>query len=198
MFKGIFLSLLMVITIVPKSLFANDDVTTVPWVDLNLYVGKWFEIASIPQSFQRKCVRNTTAEYSLVQNDLIKVLNSCDKEDGKRMMAEGRARIEDTTSNSKLRVTFVKLIQWVFTFGGNYWIIDLAPDYSYAVVGDPSRKYLWILARQPTLPIKTLATIERKITDQGYDSSLILTSIQNGGFDTRKPLPEVIGGNDNY
>ncbi|MDG0817295.1 lipocalin family protein [Bdellovibrio svalbardensis] len=166
--------------------------TTVPSVDLNKYIGKWYEVASIPQSFQKQCVGNTTAEYSMADRGFIKVLNSCDTKSGARSVAEGRAKVVDSKSNSKLKVTFVKFIDWIFSFGGNYWILDLGPNYSYAVVGDPSLKYAWILSRQPTLSLSTYISIEAKLKAQGYDTCSILTSVQTGGFSKRQPLCEVV------
>lgn len=173
---------------------ADQEVRTVESVDLNKYIGQWYEVASIPQIFQRQCVGNTTAQYSFAEKGRIKVLNSCDTKAGKRSLAEGRAEISDRNSNSKLKVTFVKLIDWTFTFGGNYWILELGPNYSYAVVGDPSREYAWILARTPVLDGQTLSGIEQRLRAQGYETSKILTSIQDKGFQKRIPLSEVVKG----
>jgi len=89
-------------------------------------------------------------------------------------------------------VTFVKIIDWIFAFGGKYWVIDLAPDYSFAVVGHPDRTYGWILSRTPSLAPEVLAGIERRLRDQGYDTCQFLTTVQPGGFQERKPLCEVI------
>ena len=166
----------------------SSEVPTVPHVDLQKYLGKWYEVASIPQWFQKQCVANTTAEYSAADDNLIKVINSCDTESGERDSAEGRARVEDTSSNSKLKVTFVKIIDWVFLFGGNYWIVDLKPDYSYALIGDPSREYAWILSRTPNLPLSEMLKAEQKFRSLGYDTCAILTSVQNGGAKKRVPL----------
>lgn len=174
------------------SSLAYAEVTTVPKVDLKLYLGKWFEVASIPQSFQRQCVSNTSAEYSEAEPGLIKVLNSCDTEDGSRSVAEGRAKVVDEQSNAKLKVTFVKFIDWIFAFGGAYWIIDLAPDYSYALVGDPSAKYAWILSRSPQLTPEVYRKAEAKFRSQGYDTCQILTSVQSGGNGSRTPLCQIV------
>ena len=165
---------------------------TVPSVDLNRYIGRWYEVASIPQFFQRKCVRNTTAEYSLAQDGMIKVVNSCETESGERTVAEGRAQVVDTVTNSKLKVTFVKFIGWIFAFGGNYWILDLSPDYSYAVVGDPTLKYLWILSRESSLNFSNYVAIEKNLKEIGYDTCSILTSIQTDGLSQRQPLCEFV------
>nr|BFD62772.1 hypothetical protein BdHM001_14530 [Bdellovibrio sp. HM001] len=166
--------------------------TTVPYVDLNKYLGKWYEVASIPMFFQKQCIGNTTAEYSAAEDGMIQVLNSCDTESGGRSMAEGRAKVVDTESNAKLKVTFVKIIGWVFGFGGDYWILDLAPDYSYALVGDPTRQYAWILSRQPSLGAEVYVALEQKLKMLGYDTCLIKTSIQSGGISQRQPLCELV------
>lgn len=171
---------------------AQAEVSTVPSVDLQRYLGKWYEVASIPQSFQSHCVGNTTAEYSMAERGRIKVLNSCDKAKGGRSEAEGRAEVVDEKSNSKLKVTFVKIIDWIFAFGGGYWIIDLAPDYSYALVGDPSAKYAWILSRTPALPMETYLRAEAKFRKEGYDTCQILTSVQEGGNSSRIPLCDLV------
>lgn len=170
------------------SVAVKAEIPTAQYVDLKRYIGKWYEVASIPQSFQKKCIRNTTAEYSFAEDDLIKVINSCDTKDGSRSVAEGRAKIVDNASNSKLKVTFVKLITWIFTFGGNYWILDVAPDYSYALVGDPTLDYAWILSRTSSLNKTTYIEIESKFKAIGYDTCRILISVQTGGESQRQPL----------
>jgi len=170
----------------------QNNVETVKHVDLNRYLGTWYEIASIPQSFQKKCVANTVAEYSLTKNGFIKVLNSCDTKTGERKTAEARAKVIDKESNAKLKVTFVKIFDWVFSFGGNYWILDLAEDYSYAVVGDPTTEFGWILSRTPQLSHADLVSAEKNLAKNGYDTCKLLTSIQNGGFSERIPLCEVV------
>lgn len=171
---------------------ATAEVVTVPSVDLNKYIGKWYEVASIPQSFQKQCVANTTAEYSFAEKGRIKVDNSCETASGERDGSEGRAQVEDKATNSKLKVTFVKLFDWVFAFGGNYWIIDLADDYSYALIGDPSAKYAWILSRTPNVTDEFLIRAEKKFKSQGYNTCEILTSVQTGGIDRRIPLCDLV------
>lgn len=161
---------------------------TVASVDLQKYIGKWYEVASIPQSFQKQCVANTTAEYAVVEEGLISVVNSCDTKSGERSVAEGRAKVEDTVSNSKLKVTFVKIFNWVFAFGGKYWILDVDANYSYALVGDPTRDYAWILSRTPKVSGEQLSQFEKKLSEEGYDTCKILTSVQTGGLTERKPL----------
>lgn len=178
----------------PSSTHAKtkNEPSTVPFVDLTRYVGLWYEIAAIPQSFQKQCVSKVTAEYTPVEDGLIKVVNSCREENGAVSQAEGRAKIVDPQTNAKLKVTFVKLVDWVFTFGGDYWVIDLAPDYSYAVVGHPTRDYGWILSRTPSMSMDTLREIETRLRAQGYDSCRLLTTLQDNGLHEKKPLCEIV------
>lgn len=167
---------------------AAVELPTVAEVDLNQYLGKWYEIAAIPQSFQKKCFKNTMAEYSFAENNLVKVVNTCTESNGTVSVANGAAKIEDPVTKAKLKVTFVKFINWVFSFGGDYWIIDLDKGYNYAVVGHPDRSYAWILARTPSLDLMTLKGINDRLIKNKYDTCKILTSIQDSGNSERKPL----------
>jgi apolipoprotein D and lipocalin family protein len=144
---------------------------TVASVDLARYQGTWFEVASIPAIFQRACVTETMAEYKLLENGVVQVLNSCEIADGSRQKAEGRARVNPKYGEtSKLQVTFVKLLgSWVWTLSGDYWIVDLGADYEYAIVGHPNREYAWILSRTRTLPKETLLALRDKLQTLGYD-----------------------------
>lgn len=171
---------------------SRPEVQTAPFVELNKYLGKWYEVASIPQSFQKQCVANTTAEYSMADDGMIKVLNSCDTIKGQRDGAEARAKVIDTHTNSKLKVTFVKIINWIFAFGGNYWILDVDSSYSVALIGDPSRQYAWILSRSPELSAAQWVEAEKVYKAQGYDTCKILTSVQTAGISKRLPLCEYI------
>src|SRR6478609_896075 len=120
----------------------NPPLETVPYVDLQKYTGTWYEIASFPQRFQKGC-HCSKADYKLNPEGYVEVHNSCRKDSatGKLKEVTGKAFITDPKTNSKLKV------QFFWPFKGNYWIIDLAEDYSYAVVGEPGREYLWILSR---------------------------------------------------
>jgi apolipoprotein D and lipocalin family protein len=166
-------------------------VTTVPKVDLQQYLGKWYEIATIPKFFEKQCVRNTSADYAIAENNLISVINSCDTSSGQRSIATGRAKVVDNHSNSKLKVTFVNFFGWNFFFGGDYWILALGDNYSYAVIGAPGRDYAWILSRTPELPQEQLRAAAKVLKDQGYDTCLIITSIQAGGIQSNKPLCQI-------
>lgn len=146
------------------SIFSSDNyppLETVPSVDVSRYVGKWYEIASFPFSYQEGC-SCTTAEYEVLEDGVLKVINSCKKE-GKIDQAVGKAFVVEGTNNTKLRV------QFFWPFRGDYWVIDLADDYSYAVVGVPSRKYCWILSRIVTMSDDVYAGILERVKEKGFD-----------------------------
>ncbi|MBW2527164.1 MAG: lipocalin family protein [Deltaproteobacteria bacterium] len=146
---------------------------TVASVDLRRYTGTWYEIASFPQSFQEGCT-GSTATYRLRADGEIDVLNRCFLEslDGEEDSAEGRARVVDPRTNAKLEVSFFR------PFWGDYWIIDLAPDYSYAVVGHPGRDYLWILSRTPQMDPTTYDEILARLREQGYQLERLRRTLQ--------------------
>jgi apolipoprotein D and lipocalin family protein len=148
----------------------------VPSVDLQRYLGTWCEIATIPQRFQKGCVA-VTAEYSLRKDGDIEVVNTCRQEtlDGKVRQVRGKAWLVDSTTNAKLKVRFF------WPFSGSYWIIGLDADYSWAVVGHPSRKYLWILSRAPQIDDALYEDLLRLVAGQGYDLAKIQKTLQPGG-----------------
>ncbi len=163
----------------PRGAGAADDpppLTTVPSVDLDRYLGLWHQVALIPNRFQDQCVANTTAEYTLREDGRITVLNSCDEADGKRDSAEGLARIVDTATNAKLEVSFFSVLGWRPVWG-DYWVIGLDPDYQWAVVGTPSRKYGWVLARTPALSDEVMETVFGILEANGYRRDAFVVSV---------------------
>ncbi len=139
-------------------------------VDVERYMGLWYAVASIPTTFERACAQGTTAEYRLLADGQIEVINSCYRANGELMRVVGRAWVPDPSEPAKLKVSFVQLLgRWWFP--GDYWILDLAPDYRTAAVGHPRRRYGWILSRSPTLPEATLDAIFGRLEAQGYDRS---------------------------
>lgn len=156
-----------------------SELQVAPSVDLARYAGKWYEIARLPNSFQDKCAGDVTATYSILEDGDILVVNRCRRSDGEFTQAEGRARrATDEAPNTMLKVRFAPAwLSFLPFVWGDYWIIDLAPDYSYAVIGEPDRKYLWILARSYFMDEETLDGILERAKEQGYEiSSLIKTS----------------------
>jgi len=144
-----------------------NPVTAVSSVELSRYTGLWYEIAKIPNRFQKQCVRGTTAEYTLREDGRLIVVNRCVEQDGGVSEAEGEARTLDTTSNAQLEVSFFSILGWR-PFWGDYWVLGLDPDYRWAAIGDPERKYGWILARTPTLQAATLDEIFVILERNGY------------------------------
>ena len=145
----------------------------VPSVNIEKYMGAWYEIARYPNKFQDGCVA-TQVEYSLRPDGKVKVLNSCREStvDGKEKLIEGKAWSVDKQTNAKLKV------QFFWPFSGDYWIIQLDKDYTYAVVGHPKRTYLWILSRTPTLDESTYSSIVKKLIEQGYDPARMIITLQ--------------------
>jgi apolipoprotein D and lipocalin family protein len=145
-------------------------------VELSRYLGTWYEIASIPQSFQKGCT-GTRATYSLKENGEIEVVNSCHKGslDGPEEVATGSARVTDTATNAKLEVSFFR------PFSGLYWIIQLGEAYEYAVVGHPSRDYLWILSRTPTIDPVVYASIIARLEADRYPLERLTRTTQPTG-----------------
>ena len=146
----------------------SQTLQTVPNVDLKKYAGKWYEIASFPQWFQKGC-HCSTAEYTLTEKGYVIVENRCNRDSihGKPTYIKGKAFIVPNSGNAKLKV------QFFWPFRGKYWIIDLASDYSYAVVGHPNKKYMWILSRTPIMKDTVYQAIVSRLKDNGFDITKI-------------------------
>jgi apolipoprotein D and lipocalin family protein len=155
----------------------------VPSVDLERYSGTWYEIARLPNRFQNDCAGDVTATYTLLEDGQVSVLNRCRNDDGGFTEVEGRARKQtEEGPDAKLEVRFAPAFLSFLPFvWGEYWIIDLASDYSYSVIGGGSRKYLWILARSSRLPDSTYQGILTRLGQQGYDPLRLVLTPQSGG-----------------
>jgi len=155
-------------------------VRAVPLVDLDRYAGEWFEIARFPNRFQRQCVGDVRATYARRPDGRVDVVNRCHTADGETA-ARGVARIVDERTFTKLKVRFAPTwLSWLPMVWGDYWIIGLAPDYSWAVVGDPGREYLWILARAPHLDDGSMAAARAAARDNGFDVDRLMPTSQAG------------------
>jgi apolipoprotein D and lipocalin family protein len=171
------ISILFLISCAPSQNKDFPPLTTVEQVDLNKYIGLWYEVAKIPNSFQDQCAYGTTAEYKIDKDGDIIVINSCYDEDGKIDIADGVANVVDKKTNSKLEVSFVSFLG-IRPFWGDYWIIGLDENYQWAVIGTPSRKYGWILSRTPSLPDETMQEIYEILKSQNYYPTSFEISIQ--------------------
>jgi len=150
----------------------ENDLEVVPHVDLNRYVGRWYEIARLPNRFEKKCAGSVTATYSFRSDGTLEVVNRCRKSSGDFTTATGKAKVVDKTTNAKLKVTFF------WPFYGDYWILDLGDNYEYAVVGAPNRKYLWILSRNRVMDESLYRDLLAKMAARGFKTEQMIKTSQ--------------------
>lgn len=146
-------------------------------VDLHRYQGLWYEVARIPNRFQKQCAADTTTRYALRADGRVEVTNRCRTQAGTWDEARGVARVIDSDSNARLQVSFVDLFGWQL-FWGDYWILYLAPDYSHVVIGTPERRFGWVLSRTPVLPAIARQAIDQQLRLQGYEPDAFLDTPQ--------------------
>lgn len=166
----------------PVNRDASVPLTTVATVDLERYLGRWYEIARSPNAFEDGC-EGVTADYGRRADGLLSVVNSCRRGDasGPLKVARGRARVADAATNAKLEVSFFG------PFWRDYWIIGLAEDYSLALIGEPSGRYLWILARAPVIDSKTREGALARLETLGYEVSKLYFPSQPPSPDNPRP-----------
>ena len=159
---------------------ADEPLELVESVDLERYQGLWYEIARLPNRFQDDCAKNVRAEYSLLENGRVRVVNRCQEPGGKIDKAEGVARRPDPEREAVLKVRFApRWLSWLPFIWGDYQIMALSEDYQSALVGAPSRKYLWILARDPSLPETRIRQLLAEAGRQGFDTESVVRTRQN-------------------
>jgi len=157
----------------------QTEVQPVQKVDLQRYAGKWYEVARLPNRFQEQCAGNVSAEYALKPDGDISVTNKCSRADGKTDSVTGVAKVVGDSGNARLKVRFAPdWLAWVPFVWGDYWVLGLAPDYSYAVVGEPERKNLWILSRTPTLPQSAWNEAVDVAASQGFETDRLVKTPQ--------------------
>lgn len=142
-------------------------------IDLDKYLGEWYEISRLPASFEKDCY-GSKAEYTRNEDGSIKVVNSCHKQDirGPLKVTTGKAYVPDPKTKAKLKV------QFFWPFKGDYWILDIGPQYEYALVGEPSRKNMWILSRTPEIELDALKTLVNKAKEKGFDTDKLIYTQQ--------------------
>lgn len=173
----------------PASASAATEVRPVRSVDLERYQGRWVQVAAIPQPFQAQCVRNDNAVYTLLPEGQVKVVNSCTREGGVTTFLEGRARLTDPASTSKLQVSFARTADgWNFDKPGTYWVIGLDRDYRWAVVGAPDRRSGFVLSRTPAPSKKDVAGMTTALLRNGYDLCDFRITAQDGGAPEAAPV----------
>ena len=143
---------------------------TVEKVELDKYLGVWYEVARKPMFFERKCAFNVTATYTLNENGNIVVDNKCADQDGDLQQSLGEAFVVNAPFNSKLKVSFLpEGVRWIPIGRGDYWILKLDEDYQTVLVGEPRRKYLWVLSRIPNPKKEIIHEYLNYAKSLGYD-----------------------------
>jgi apolipoprotein D and lipocalin family protein len=157
---------------------SRGPVRPAPGVDLGRYAGRWHEVARFPNHFQAKCTGETTADYTLLPNGEVRVVNACRRADGRMTRAEGRARLAQRNGPaSQLKVRFAPgFLSFLPMVWGDYWILDVTDDYGAALVGDPNRAYLWILSRAPELDETIYQRMVATAAAQGFDVARLVRS----------------------
>jgi apolipoprotein D and lipocalin family protein len=159
-----------------------QPLNTVPSINITRYQGTWHQLALYPNRFQQSCASNTSATYSLLPDGHLQVLNECRGADGKPVQALGVARpakaaklVGQELSPPQLEVRFAPAwLAWLPMVWGNYWVIQLANDERYAVIGEPKREYLWVLARDTQVSAADWLAIESRLKEQGYDPAKLV------------------------
>ncbi|MFO1319355.1 MAG: lipocalin family protein [Burkholderiales bacterium] len=159
---------------------ASDDLPVVASIEPARYQGRWYEIARLPNVFQRKCVSDVIADYTLRDDGRITVRNQCTSKAGTTDAVEGIARQRRQDGpNTQLEVSFLpKGLRWIPFTWGDYWILELGADYAYSVVGTPNRKYLWILSRTPSMDEERYRGILERVARLGFDVSAVARTVQ--------------------
>ena len=150
----------------------SAPVTPIPSLDVPRYMGVWYEIAKYPNRFQKQCVGNTTAHYSLQPDKTVQVINRCRRADGTIDEAVGTAHQLGGPTSPTLKVRFAPAwLSFLPMVWGDYWVIDLDPNYQLAAVSEPGRDYLWILSRTPTVSRQAYGALLERLERQGFDLS---------------------------
>jgi apolipoprotein D and lipocalin family protein len=156
---------------------ATVPLAPVPDLDLARYAGTWHEIARLPMWFQRKCESNVTAHYEPKPDGTVAVHNACVTAEGKTIASDGVARRPDNFARGKLEVRFAPAwLSWLPMVWADYWVLALDENYQWALVGQPGRKYLWILSRDPSMDRATFESLKKTATDMGYDLAPLIVS----------------------
>lgn len=168
------------LTVLVGATAAGQELTTMPFVDLARYQGRWYEIARYPNRFQKKCIGNTTANYELKPDGRIEVTNQCVAKDNRLIIARGEARVVDRSTNSKLKVRFApSFLSFLPLVWGDYWIIYLDADYRSVAIGDPKREYFWILSRSAEMDRSTYEAILERARAKGFDPTRVVRTPQD-------------------
>ena len=155
----------------------SKPLTTIASLDLNRYMGVWYEIARYPNWLQEKCAGDTRAEYALQADQTVKVINRCRLKDGRTNEAVGQDRLVGGMGSARLQVRFAPAwLSFLPFVWGDYWVVDIDPDYSLVAVSEPKREYLWVLARTPHIDQAAYRAMQERLKQHGFDVSRLITS----------------------
>jgi apolipoprotein D and lipocalin family protein len=169
--KAIFAALALTACAAPPVNRSAEPPLSVKAVDVDRYIGRWYEIARLENWFEKEC-EGATAEYAKRPDGKITVVNTC--RTGKARSIKGVARVVDASTNAKLKVSFFG------PFEGDYWVLDHADDYSWSLVGEPSGRYLWMLARAPKLDAAVKDDLLERLRKRGYNTQALHWTAQGG------------------
>lgn len=167
--------LLSFVALLPLTALAQQPVRAVPQLDISRYAGQWHGLRTC-RCRSEKCRGDITASYTLRDDGLVGVRNGCRTADGSLTQADGVARPVDGQPG-QLQVRFApEWLAWLPLVWADYWVIALDPDYQWAMVGEPDRKYLWILSRSPQMQRAQLERLKAKAAEMGYDLSPLIVA----------------------
>ena len=170
----------MMAVVFPMACMAQSQVKSIPEFDVSRYMGTWYEIAKLPNWFQRKCVQGTQARYKVLGPTQIEVNNKCTTASGEEIQAIGLARPNGSGRPAQLEVRFApEWTAWLPMVWGAYWVLDLDADYQLAAVGDPSKSYLWILSRTPQVSADRYDAVLQRLNVMGFDITKLEKTRQN-------------------
>ena len=175
-----FLAFTLMAVVLPMACMAQSQVKSIPEFDVSRYMGTWYEIAKLPNWFQRKCVQGTQARYKVLGPAQIEVNNKCITASGEEIQAIGLARPNGSGRPAQLEVRFApEWTAWLPMVWGAYWVLDLDADYQLAAVGDPSKSYLWILSRTPQVSAERYDAVLQRLNVMGFDITKLEKTRQN-------------------
>ena len=174
------LTFTLMAAMLPLVCMAQSQVKSIPEFDVSRYMGTWYEIAKLPNWFQRKCVQGTQARYKVLGPTQIEVNNKCTTASGEETQAIGLARPNGSGRPAQLEVRFApEWTAWLPMVWGAYWVLDLDADYQLAAVGDPSKSYLWILSRTPQVSAERYDAVLQRLNVMGFDITKLEKTRQN-------------------
>ncbi len=166
---------LLALPVASKAQTTPAPLPALPSLEISAYMGTWYQVAWFPNRFQSQCVADTSATYRQLDGGQVEVTNRCRRADGTMESITGLARPAGAQVNgtklepAQLEVSFLPgWLRWL-PIWGRYWVIQLADDGRYAVVSEPGREYLWVLARAPKLLPADETAIRSRLLEQGFD-----------------------------